>query len=365
MNPNELLEELRTENSDLDAIEKKVTELEEQRALEEKAIEERKKQVEEVLEEKHTIETFEKEEVRKTMEIMELRNTKEYVDAYAEYIKGNDKELRALLTENASGTVAVPELVYDIVKNAWEREGIMARVRKAYIKGNLKVGFEISSTGAVVHTEGADAINEETLVLGTVNLIPESIKKWISISDEAYDLRGEDFLRYIYDELTYQIAKKSADELIAKIKACGTVSTTTCPSVQVLADDPAVDTIAQALAKLSDQAQNPVVIMNKATWGVFKTAQYGANYSVDPFEGLPVLFNNSLKASARASSGETYAIVGDLGEGALANFPNGEEITLKFDDLTLAQKDMIKITGRQYVALGVIAPDHFVKVNKQ
>ena len=36
-----LLEELRTENSDLDAIEKKVTELEEQRALEEKEIEEK------------------------------------------------------------------------------------------------------------------------------------------------------------------------------------------------------------------------------------------------------------------------------------------------------------------------------------
>lgn len=365
MKPNELLEELRTENSDLDAIEKKVTELEEQRALEEKEIEERKKQVEEVLEEKHTIETFEKEEVRKTMEMSELRNTKEYIDAYAEYIKGNEKEIRALLTENASGTVAVPELVYDIVKNAWEREGIMARVRKAYIKGNLKVGFEISSTGAVVHTEGADAINEETLVLGTVNLIPESIKKWISISDEAYDLRGEEFLRYIYDELTYQIAKKSADELVAKIKACGTVSTTTCPSVQVLADNPAIDTVAQALALLSDQAQNPVIIMNKATWGAFKTARYSASYSVDPFEGLPVLFNNSLTARAVATTGVTYAIVGDLGEGALANFPNGEEITLKFDDLSLAQKDMIKITGRQYVALGVIAPDHFVKINKE
>lgn len=365
MRSKEIAELLKDENCDIESLEKEVLLLEERKKEIVQEMENRKKEINEVLDTPTIVETFEKEEVRKTMEMSELRNTKEYVDAYAEYIKGNDKELRALLTENASGTVAVPELVYDIVKNAWEREGIMARVRKAYIKGNLKVGFEISSTGAVVHTEGADAIAEETLVLGTVNLIPESIKKWISISDEAYDLRGEDFLRYIYDELTYQIAKKSADELIAKIKACGTVSTTTCPSVQVLADNPAVDTIAQALAKLSDQAQNPVVIMNKATWGVFKTAQYGANYSVDPFEGLPVLFNNSLKASARASSGETYAIVGDLGEGALANFPNGEEITLKFDDLSLAQKDMIKITGRQYVALGVIAPDHFVKVNKQ
>lgn len=175
----ELQELLKSDDADIESLEKEVLLLEERKAQMEKEYEERKKQVEEVLNVKDTVESFEKEEVRKTMEIMELRNTKEYIDAYAEYIKGNDKEIRALLTENASGTVAVPELVYDIVKNAWEREGIMARVRKAYIRGNLKVGFEISSTGAVIHTEGADAIGEETLVLGTVNLIPESIKKWI------------------------------------------------------------------------------------------------------------------------------------------------------------------------------------------
>lgn len=361
----EIEELLKSDDADVESLEKEVEELENRKAQMMAEIEERKKQVEEVLEVKDTIESFEKEEVRKPMETMELRNTKEYIDAYAEYIKGNDKELRALLTENASGTVAVPELVYDIVKNAWEREGIMSRVRKSYIKGNLKVGFEISSTGAVVHTEGQNAPNEETLVLGIVELVPASIKKWISISDEAYDLRGEAFLRYIYDELTYQIAKKCADELIVKIKACGTVSTTTCPSVQVLADNPAVDTIAQAMAKLSDQAQNPVIIMNKATWGSFKTAQYRASYEVDPFEGLPVLFNNSLTAAAAATTGVTYAIVGDLGEGALANFPAGEEITLKFDDISLASADLIKITGREYVALGVIAPDHFVKINKE
>lgn len=186
-----------------------------------------------------------------------------------------------------------------------------------------------------------------------------------SISDEAYDLRGREFLEYIYDELTYQIAKKCADEMVAKIIACGTVSTTTCPSVPVLNDNPAIDTIAQAMAMLSDEAQNPVIIMNKATWGAFKTAQYGAQYPVDPFENLPVVFNNSLTASAVATTGVTYAIVGDLGEGALANFPNGEEITLKFDDLSLAQKDMIKITARQYVGLGVVAPQAFVKITKE
>ena len=297
---------------------------------------------------------------------MEVRNTPEYVNAYAEYIKsGKDAECRSLLTENVSGAVPIPEFVYDIVKTAWEREGIMALVRKSYLKGNLKVGFEISGDDATVHTEGAAAVSEENLVLGTVTLVPASIKKWISISDEVYDLRGEAFLRYIYDELTYRIAKKAADQLVAKIEACGTVSTTTCPGVPKLqAASAALGTVAGAMALLSDEAANPAVIMNKATWGTFKALQANGNFGYDPFEGLPVLFNNTITAYAAATTGVTYAIVGDLGHGALANFPNGEGIDFKFDEMTEMTKDLIRVLGRQYVGLGVVAPNAFVKITK-
>ena len=305
------------------------------------------------------------EEERKSPTMEEIRNSKEYINAYAEYLKTEDPtECRALLSENGGGTVAVPELVYDIVKTAWEREGIMSRVAKSYVRGNLRVGFEISASGAVVHTEGAEDVDEESLVLGTVELVPASIKKWISVSDEALDLRGEAFLRYIYDELTYRIAKKAADTLITKIEACGTVSTTTCPSVQVVSGAASIGTVAAAIGKLSDEAANPVVIMNKATWSAFKAAQYAASYAVDPFEGLDVVFNNTITAYGAASTGDTYAIVGDLGHGALANFPKGEEIEIKYDATTLMTKDLVRILGREFVGIGVVAPDAFVKVQK-
>ena len=294
----------------------------------------------------------------------------EYRKAYKNYIlTGKDEECRALLTENVgTGVVPVPEVVYDIVKNAWEKEGIMSLVKKSYLKGNLKVGFEISADGAVVHTEGAAAPTEEKLVIGIVELIPRSIKKWITISDEVIDMDAGAFLQYVYDEVAYQIAKKAADELIAKIEACGTVSTNT-PSVNVGVPVVASTTItlgliASAIGQLSDVAANPVIMMNKATWSAFKAVQYAASTAVDPFEGLPVVFNNTIKSFAAASSGDTYAIVGDLGEGAIANFPAGEEITLKYDDLSLAEKDLVKIVGREYVALGVIGPDCFVKIQK-
>lgn len=300
----------------------------------------------------------------------EVIKSAEYRDAFKKYIlTGKDEECRALLTENvATGVVPVPELVYDIVKNAWEKEGIMALVKKTYLKGNLKVGFEISADGAVVHTEGADAPSQEKLVLGIVELVPASIKKWITISDEVVDMDSGAFIQYVYDELTYQIAKKAADTLIAKIEACGTVSTNT-PSVNVAVPviteaSIALNTIANAIAQLSDQAANPVIVMNKATFASFKAVQAAGSYAYDPFEGLPVVFNSTVKAYSVASTGDTYAIVGDFGEGAIANFPNGEDITIKYDDLSLAEADLVKLVGREYVALGVIGPKSFCKIQK-
>ena len=329
----------------------------------EAAIAEEKRAMEDVIAQTQTIEIEKREEPK--MADMEIRNTKEYIDAYAEYLKsGEDAECRALLTENASGTIPVPEMVYDIVKTAWEKDGIVSRVRKAYIKGNLKVGFEISGSDATVHTEGQE-VSEETLVLGTVNIVPKSIKKWVSISDEALDLRGESFLQYLYDELAYRIAKKAADELISKINACGTVSTTTCVGVPKIASTTiSVGLVAQAMGELSDEAANPVVMMNKATWSAFKAAQYAGQFDVDPFEGLPVVFNNKITAFSAATTGVTYAIVGDLEQGALMNFPNGEGIDFKFDDMTLANYDLVRVIGRELVGIDVVAPNAFVKLVK-
>ena len=362
----ELKTDLETAETDeaMDAIKAENDLLEERKAQIKLEVEQRKADMAAVI--KGQGDVVEEVKDERKVNTMEMRNTPEYINAYAEYIKnGNDMECRSLLSENVSGTVAVPEFVYDIVKTAWEKEGIMSLVRKSYLRGNLKVQFEISGGEATVHTEGGDAVSEEALVLGIVTLVPQSIKKWIAISDEVYDLRGEEVRRYIYDELAYRIAKKAADTLIAKIEACGTVSTTTCPGVPKLqAASPALGTVAAAMSMLSDDAANPVVIMNKATWGAFKALQAAGNFGYDPFEGLPVLFNNKIKSSAAATTGETYAIVGDLGHGALANFPNGEGIDFKFDELSKKKEDLIEVLGREYVGIGVVAADAFVKITK-
>ena len=358
------------EKETLEALEQEVDALnEEERALNERdaeiqaAYEARQKELADVLKRGKEKESFEE---KKTMTNNEVRNSQEYVDAFAKYIKtGKDEECRALLTENVSGTVPVPEFVEETVRTAWDKEGITSLVKKTYLKGNYKIGFEISGDPAVEHTEGSAAIDPENLVLGIVELAPKSIKKAIQVSDEALDMRSEAFLRYLYDELTYRIAQKVADLLIADIEACGTVSTTTCPGVPVVTEATlGLGTIAKAIAHLSDRAANPVIIMNKLSWADFKAAQYAAQYAVDPFEGLNVVFNNSMTAYSAATTGVTYAIVGDLGEGALLNFPNGNEIDFTFDNYSLKKQDLVEILGREYVAHGVVNQNCFAKIQK-
>ena len=358
--------ELDTPEADLNALEEEVrginAELEDRKNAEAKRAEIRAAVAQG---EGVTVQKVETVEERKIMTNAEIRASHEYNVAYANYIKtGNDAECRALLTENVSGTVPVAAYVEGRVRTAWDREGITSRVRKTFLKGNVKIGYEISASGAIVHTEAANtAVTEETLTLGIVTLVPQSIKKWISISDEVYDLAGEEFLDYIYDELTYRIAKKLADAIVADIEACGTTSANSLPAVpKITSTTVTVGLVAQALAELSDEATNPVIMMNKTTWGAFKAAQAANGYNYDPFEGLPVVFNDTISAFSAATTGVTYAIVGDLGMGAQANFPNGQEIEIKFDDKTKMEYDLIRILGREYVGHAVVAPKAFCKI---
>lgn len=362
-----IADEIETDGADLDALTDEVRAIKAE--LEERASEEAKKvEIRAAVASGAGVvtETPVKEEKREMKDIAEVRNSKEYIDAYAEYLKSGDaEEMRsatALLTENVSGEIAVPDLVYDIVKTAWDKNDIMSLVKKVELKGNLKVNFEIAGDDAVIHTEGSGAVKEEELTEGIVTIVPAYVKKWKSFSDEVMSMRGEAFVRYIYDEIAYRIIKKMADTLIGLIAALPATATSTSPSAAVVKTAPAVGTIATALGRLSDEASNPVIVMNKATWSLFKAAQYANGFSVDPFEGLDVHFNNSLPAYADASEDNVYAIVGDFGQGALANFPNGEALEFKFDDMTRKKEDLVEVLGKVYVGVAPVACGAFVNL---
>ena len=352
---------------EVETLAKEVEELEVRKA-ELKDLEERKAMAQEIESGEAVPEVIEERKEEITMkDIKEYRNSKEYIDAFAEYLKsGDDTEVRALLTTNvgAAGEVAVPDMVSAIIKTDWLQSEILGEVTKISVKGNYKQQFELSAGDAVIHNEGSGAVSEETLTLGTVTLIPESIKKWKSVSDEVLDLRGEAFLDYIVKELSYRISVKAEDILLDKIVALGTSATSSAVNAKVVKAGAALGTIATALGELNAEARNPIVVMNPATKAAFKAAVYAGQFNADPFEGLKVVLTNNLPAISSASENDTYAIVGDFKYGALANFPNGETITIKVDDKTNMKSDLVDILGREYIAIEPVACRAFVKITK-
>lgn len=361
----ELLTAMDADGADIDAIDAEAraikAEIEARKAAEAKKAEIRKAVAEGVGTVVNTI----KEEIKPVKTIEEIRASKEYAEAYKNYIiKNDDSECRALLSENATnGVVPVPVIVDATVRTAWENNAILSRVNRTSFRGNFKAYFELSADGAYEHTEGTTAPTEESLTLGIVTMIPKNVKKWITISDEAVTMGGEEFLSYIYRELTYRIIKKLADLCVADVTSASTTNGSTAIGVPKVSGAPSVTVIPKAAAYLSDEAENVVVVMNRLSEVEFLEAHAAGNFAVDPFAGLTKIYTSALPAYSTASDNAVYAIVGDL-NAIQVNYPEGDGVALKYDDLTNAEADMVKIVGRQYAAHAITKPGRLVNITK-
>lgn len=349
-------DQLETLNAELDAIEERKMalnlEIEERKKAAEAVANGAGKEIEERTENKMTFEEF--------------RNSKAYVDAYANYIKtGKDEECRALIKEYRAGSqesgtflttnvdggnVPVPTFVENRVRTAWERDEIFNRVTKTFVKGNLKVAVETEADPAVIHAEGTDAPDMEQVTLTVINLVPKTIKKWVAFSTEVLAMGSEEFLMYVYDEITYRIIQKAAGVALAAILNNANalnglpVSGTVTPANIIL-----------AIANLNPEARDLVLIASAQTIANIRIAALNASYAYDPFQGLTPI-------AAPASIIGDKAIVGDL-SGVQANLPEGANVRFVLDEYSLAEKDLIKLVGRLYAAIDVVGLHMFVVID--
>ena len=345
-------EMLETLNAELDAIEERKAQINIE-------IEERKIAEEAVL--KGEGEVIEERKDEHKMTDKEIRNSKEYIEAFANYVKtGNAKECRTLWSDNIDqsgevGSVPVPDFVAGIVAEALKESEILSRVRRMEAAGNVKVGFEAAAPAAVAHVEGGETVAEEELVLGIVTLIPQTWKKWVSISDEALDsMSGEAYLQYIYDEVARGIIKAREDAVVAAILNAPTTATPTQPAVaEGTATTPALADFVNARALLSSAARDLVIICTPSQYATYRGLQMAASYSVDPFDGLPVLFNDTV----------TVPIIGDLA-GVMENCPKGEAVEFKYDDKTAMTDDIVRILGRLPSAIGVVGNKFLARIGE-
>ena len=346
--------EMDAEGADLDAL------LEETRGINaeiesRKAIETKKTELRSAVASGAGVVIETKKEERKAMSNTEIRNSEAYINAFARYTRtGDDAECRALLSDNVNnGVVPVPTFVGDIVAERTRESKILSRVRRMNAAGNVKIGFEIDAPAAAVHTEGGAAMAEEALRLGIVTAVAKTYKKWVGISDEALDsMSGRAYLQYVYEEVARGIVKARENAVIAAILAAPQTATATAPAVAKTGSAAgAITDIINARALLSSAAENLVVICTPAQYATYRGLQFGANYNVDPFDGLEVIINENA----------TVPIVGDL-SGVLENLPKGDGIEIKYDDKTDMKKDIVNVLGRQPAAIEVVGNKFFAKV---
>ena len=363
----QILEEMEQDGADLEALKKEMDELRENaQQIREAAAkaEETRKAIASGAAGITVGETRKAEKAARTVD--EIRGSKEYVDAFARYLQTEDaRECRALLSENApaDGQVPVPTLVDPIIKTEWEKSEILNRVNKTSFKGNLKSAFERAADPAYEHLEGTTAITEEDLTLGVVELKPKNIKKFVRISDEVIATGGEALVSYVYKELAHQILLLLVKKIVTAIASASTSHSSSAVGIPKIGGTPDLSIVVTAEAELSDEAENPVIVINRKSSANFHQAKVAGNFAVDPYDGLPVLYTSALPAYATASDDAVWMIVGDL-DAVQVNYPEGEGIITKWDDLSEAEADMVKVHGRQFAGYGVTKPGRLVNVKK-
>lgn len=346
----EVVEERATESEAIEARKNELREIEARKAEEREAI-----AADETLE---VIKTF-KEETNNMKTFEEIRSSAEYLKAYADMVKSGDtKEIRSLASELASGTIPVPTSIAPVVENTWSKLGLADRATSFNIKGILKVPYEVSATAAAVHEEGTNAPAEEELVFGTTTLTPITLKKWITITDDALAMSDYDFLAYVVAEIGYQIMLTLDNTVVAKIKASSLTDTTI--------DSAAFDafSIFKGLSKLADNAVNPIAIMTKDMYFNTVMAIVDDNgrpiYNIVSENGKPSYSVNGVEVVFNASAANDI-IVGDM-SGFGINYQESKNINLITDPYSLAEKDLIKVVGNIKVGLDVIKPKHFAVI---
>ena len=312
-------------------------------------------------------EVREEKQEEKKMEVSEIRNSPEYLDAFAHYIQtGNDSECRTvLLTKNApaSGQLPVPDMLEGIIKTAWEKNEFLNNIKKTFFRGNLRVPFELSATGAWKHVEGTTGLTEEEITIGIVTLTPANIKKLVRVTDECVAMGGEEFINYIYSEVAYRVLGELVKEIIEYIDDLGTSNGATAIGIPKVKVAPGVMTLENAATNLSEEATDLCVVMNRLSEQAFNTAYAQANFAINPWAGMKRIYTSELPAYSVASENDMYAIVGDL-KAIQANYPEGEGLVIKWDDMSESEDDLVKVVGRQYSGFGVTAPGRLVQLTK-
>ncbi len=339
--------EIDVDGADLDALEKEINELKDEKRILTEKVEKRKALIDEVSKDETApiIKNF-KEEIReeRTLEFTKdnVLETKEYRSAFLKNLQKRELteiEQRALTTASNSVGAALPtETQNEIITKLKEYSPMMNEITLLQVEGNVKFAVENTVNDAALHTEGA-TITASADALVTVSLAGYEVTKLITVSKSVATMSINAFETWLVDMLVEGIANKINGFLISGtgssqptgIDYAQTWDTTNSVTVGVSSSLTAANV--QKLCSLLNggyDADAKFYMSKKTLFNDFLVLQDNSKHALVSREGANYLvYGYPVILDSRVTEHEAY--LGNLKKAVVGNLAESVTVTSDFD----------------------------------
>lgn len=356
----------------MEAFEKEVNELEEQRKSIELAQEKRTALINATLRGEGTIVEENKEERKMEFEnVLAVNETPEYRSGWLKNIRKlelNEVEKRALTTAEGSVGAVIPTMTANkIIDKIKQYAPLLSKIDLMQVPGGVTIAVEGVNNDADIHVEGA-AITAKADTLVKVSLGAYEIVKLVTISKSVSKMSVEAFEGWLVDKIARKVARKisaliiygtgsSQPEGIDLAQTWGSTNSITVALAGSLTATNVRDLIGLLPGGYDENAE---FLMSKKTfYSDFIGLQDSAKHSLISNEGrqfyisgYPVMFDESVTLH------EAY--LGDFRAGYVGNMPEEANVVSQF----VARENAFDFLGSAMFDGKVALDEAFVKLVK-
>jgi HK97 family phage major capsid protein len=212
----EIRAELDNENADVDALEKEINELTEERAAILAKAEKRAALEKEVIARGVPMDVVNKELRKEEPQMpVDIRDTAEYRSGFLKTLQGNpltEAEQRAMTTVNSPGAIPT-QTAREIVTKMLEVAPLLTEITLFHVAGALSIGTDLDRDNAYIHTPGAE-ITASSDTIAQVTLGGYEFFKLIPISKSMKSMSVDEFESWLVDMLYEDVALQIENSII-------------------------------------------------------------------------------------------------------------------------------------------------------
>ena len=280
----------------------------------------------------------------------------DYVNAYAKSLKeGNanavteflreqnvsEKTITTATTGNGNGGILIPTLIVQKIETkTQEIGGLLSKLKKVSIKGDIELPYEVSRSGAKSHTEGTNK-DESTQEFATIKITTDFIYKKTRLTRKMEELDNGALASWLLEEMPEEIVKEIEKQLVSNPASSAIQGMTTADAkfVKTIAKSTTPDTVLEALTTVKNAN---IIFMNRADYITKimtlkdnegrKLDSVSYSLTAPAIHGIPVEFTDAISNGASiVTNGDNYTV----------NLPSGASAAISRDESEKSKNNTI------------------------